>query len=276
MSYRLLMNKNNYKNVESHPTCIECGREYRYGYRKGYYGSEKVFCICERGLFDIGGIRTKNSEKVPADLISSAIKTMESYGFIGVSVRSVKEKDNAPSGYSCIITAAYHTSPEVMAYMLNNKKGERTFAVTYTYGQAVVKHAPFDTYANGWDYVQKLQRSNRDLSYAVLRYLTKDLEHLSDVDDSGSEDANYTSEKARAIKLFHQTVWNVEIYTSEDVEWEQGRKAADELSSQKNAFRKKIQKFNFDIEERLRENERDQKHIEKLRAEFKQLYWEEA
>ena len=43
-------------------------------------------------------------------------------------------------------------------------------------------------------------------------------------------------------------VWNAEIYTSEDVEWEQGRKAADELSSQKNALRKAIQKIKFDIE----------------------------
>ena len=277
MSYRLITERDNHKKAANYPPCTECGREYRYGYKRGYYGADKVLCICERGLFNIGGIRSKNDEKLAPALLDAAKKTLESFGFVGVNINPLKEKLEFPSGYKYIITAAYHKSPEVMVAMLNNHKGERSFVVSYEYGKAVIEYSPFNAYKRyDWNWVAKEQRTNADLTYAVQNYLTADIMQLSDADDSGDENLEYTSPRSRARKQFQTDVWKAAIYTSEDVEWEQGRKAADELASQKASHRKKISTLKYKISERLRENSYDEVNIEKLQNEFKQLYWEEA
>lgn len=237
------------------PPCPDCGRTYRFRFDKDYYSKGKPFCICEKKkVFLVGGIRTKE-ESVPADLVPVVIATFTEYGFSDVKVIPAEPAHDFPQGYKYLITASGHQSENVIGIMLNNKKGERSFVVSYAYGAAIIEHAPHDTWSSsGWNYVQMKQGSNSSLVYAVREWLERELPH-------------------KTFEKFSGTSWKKQvIYQGENLRSEQERKEKDDIASEKMDFRKLVSKINYEISERERANVNSRKEIEKLKAAYQDKF----
>jgi len=242
------------------PPCKNCGSNVRFRFEKDYYSKGKLFCACEKQSFVVGGIRSREGVDIPGDAIQAVRDKMEGYGFRDVSIIAPdKEKIyNYPSGYRMIIKSSGHVSPEVYLEMLNNKKPERTFVATYEYGSVIMEHAPFSQWENRtWNWVERPQRANKDLTTALYHYLVKNM--------SGGEASD-----------FHANKWNKQvIYKEENYETEQARKKQNALDTAKYAHRQNVNAYL----RRIREHEEGivscRKLFEEAKIQFEEE-WKEA
>ena len=207
------------------PPCSNCGSTKRFRFDKDYYSHGVPFCPCQKTDFVIGGIRSQEGVVIPSGALQATKEKMEEYGFTGVTIVAA-DLEKHPRGYKSLIKATGHPNPEVYLNMLNNKKPERSFVVTYEYGQAIVEQYPHQTCGSGWNRVDRIQSGNRDFTNAVYRYIAKDL----------PEDQVYT---------FHHGWDKPVIFRNEDFDTEQVKKANDELEARKKEHKSVVRRLEF-------------------------------
>lgn len=242
------------------PPCKACGSNVRFRFDKDYYSKGKPFCACEKTDFIIGGIRSREKVIIPEAAILAVKKRMVEYGFKDVVIITPDPEKvyNYPSGYKRIIKASGHFSPDVYLEMLNNKKPERSFVATYEYGSVTMEHAPFTNWASHtWDWVERPQRGNKDLTTGVYRYLVKDMSR-------------------EVASDFHAKSWsNQVIYKGEDYEVEQARKKQNALEAAKYSHRKNVNAYLLRIKEHEEGIVKCRKLFEEGKKDF-EAEWKEA
>jgi hypothetical protein len=239
------------------PPCKNCGSNVRFRFDKDYFSKGKLFCSCEKTDFVVGGVRSREGQIIPAEAMIVIKTKMEEYGFKGISIVAA-DPEKHPSGYKSIIKATGHVSPDVYHDMLNTKKPERSFVATYEYDTVTMEHAPFSNYpSNNWNWVERPQRSNRDLTTGVYRYLTKGMTR-------------------EAASDFHSKGWkNQVIFKGVNYAEEQARKSLDIINAEKARFRSNVASYGRSIAEHQLAVERLLKQINQAREDFKAAYGEE-
>lgn len=207
--------------------CRDCGGTTRFRFDKDYYSRGKPFCPCYKNNFVIGGIRSRDGVVIPSEVLEATKKKMEEYGFTGVTIVAA-DLESHPRGYKSIIRAMGHPNMGVYLEMLNNKKPERSFVVTYEYGEAILEHAPFETYCSTWNYVKVVQRSNRDLCSSVYRFLTEEMKDREQKDD------------------YYTNVWKKPVlFRNKDYDAEQVRKTNDQIEARKQEAMRSVRHLEY-------------------------------